>query len=92
MDEERIGTIEHYYPRVHAATVRLEGGDLRMGDLVHIVAPGVDIIERVTSLELDHRPIRSGHEGEVVGLLVSMPVGNRGTVFRIGDERHLLGD
>lgn len=87
MDEEtRIGTIEHYYPKVHAAVVKLDHGDLHVGDTIHIVGRGVDMRERVSSLELDHRPVHEAHDGDRVGCLVSYKVADQAEVFVVREE------
>lgn len=84
--EERIGTIEHYYPKVHAAVVKIEQGDLHVGDTLHIVGHGVDVRERVSSLQLDHRPVSEAHEGDRVGCLISYRVADKADVFLVHDQ------
>lgn len=71
MDERHIGWIEHYYPRVHAAVVRLDKGNVHVGDRIHIVGHGTDLVEEVTSLQVANKPVREGHRGESVGLWVA---------------------
>jgi hypothetical protein len=34
--EERIGVVTHYYSHLSVATLRLESGTLRVGDVIHI--------------------------------------------------------
>lgn len=69
MPEKPIGKVEHYYPKVKAAAVRLTKG-VKVGDEVHIVGHGDDFKEKVTSLQIDHKPIQEGQPGESVGLWV----------------------
>jgi hypothetical protein len=33
---ERIGVVSHYYSHLSVATLRLESGTLRVGDVIHI--------------------------------------------------------
>lgn len=86
MDEEPIGTIEHYYPKAHAAVLHVEQGEVCLGDVLHICGPGREVTERVTSLELEHRPIPAAHAGERVGVLVSAPVHEKDQVFLVHEE------
>jgi hypothetical protein len=69
MAEKPAGKVEHYYPKVQAAAVRLTK-KVKLGDEVHIVGHGDDFKEKVTSLQLDHQPIQEGQPGQSVGLWV----------------------
>lgn len=69
MPERRAGKVEHYYPKVSAAAVRLSR-KVKLGDRVHIVGHGDDFEEKVTSLQLDHQPIEEGQPGQSIGLWV----------------------
>ena len=69
MAEKPAGKVEHYYPKVQAAAVKLSK-KVKLGDQVHIVGHGDDFKEKVTSLQLDHQPIQEGQPGQSVGLWV----------------------
>jgi hypothetical protein len=69
MPERPVGKVEHYYPKVNAAAVRLTR-KVKLGDRVHIVGHGDDFEEKVTSLQLDHKPIDEGQPGQSIGLWV----------------------
>jgi U32 family peptidase len=88
----RIGEVIHYYPRVRAAAVRLDDGDLRHGDTIRIVGHGHEVTEPVRSLELDHRPIQSAHAGETVGVGVEAPVEERDAVYLVENASDLPDD
>ena len=83
MGETAVGIIEHYFPKAHAAVVFLTGGSLKEHDTVHIVGGGLDIVEPVTSLQLDNEQIHEAHLGERVGLRVDVPVPRNAKVFRV---------
>lgn len=69
MPESSVGKVEHYFPKVKAAAVRLTKR-VKVGDKVHIVGHGDDFTEDVTSLQLDRKPIQEGAPGQSVGLWV----------------------
>ncbi|HJQ93233.1 MAG TPA: hypothetical protein VJ874_02985 [Candidatus Thermoplasmatota archaeon] len=69
MAEKPAGKVEHYYPKVQAAAVKLSK-KVKVGDEVHIVGHGDDFKEKVTSLQLDREPIQEGQPGQSVGLWV----------------------
>jgi len=48
--------VTHYYSHLSVATVRLEVGTLRVGDVIHIRGHTTDFSQRVESLEINHAP------------------------------------
>ena len=83
MPEKRIGVIDHYYPRAHAAVVDLQERGIKVGQTVHIIGHGVDVTETVASLEKDHIAVEKARKGEHVGLLVDEPVHAKADVFLV---------
>lgn len=81
MRETRVGVVEHYFPRRKAAVVRLDRGDLHLGDTIHIVGRGCDLVDRVISMEIDHEPVNDAHGGQRVGLEVLLPPRPGAAVF-----------
>lgn len=80
--EEHVGTVEHYYPKVKAAAVKLDA-DLKLGDTIHIKGHSDDHTEKVTSMQLDHEPIQAGHAGESVGVRVPVKVHEHSEVTKV---------
>lgn len=85
MPETPVGKVEHYYPKVKAAAVRLNKR-VKVGDKVHIVGHGDDFTEKVTSLQLDHQPIQEGAPGQSVGLWVKERVHKGDDVLLVTPE------
>jgi hypothetical protein len=54
--EERIGAVTHYFSHLSVATIRLETGTLRVGDVIHIRGHTTDFTQKVESLEVNHAP------------------------------------
>lgn len=71
--ERRIGTVQHYYPKRRAAVVHLEA-PLHVGDHVHLAGKNTDFEEDVPRIELDHRALWEGLEGQDVGVQVDAKV------------------
>ena len=82
MAEKRIGVVEHYYPKAQAAAVHLTAG-LKVGDRIHIVGHGDDVVETVESLQIDHAGIPEGKRGQHVGVHVPERVHEGDEVFRV---------
>lgn len=77
-----IGTVTHYFPHVQAAVIKLKG-PLVMGDTVKIKGHTTDILQTVTSMQIDRIEISSAKKGDEIGLQVSSRV-------RQGDKTYKL--
>ena len=88
----RIGEVVHYYPKAHAAAVRLDDGELHAGDTIRILGHGHELTEPVTSLELDHHRISTGHAGETIGVAVDAPVREHDAVYLLDRSKDLPED
>jgi len=53
---KRIGRVIHYYNRLGVAVLDLEN-TLKVGDLIHVSGKTTDFIQRVGSMEVDHRKV-----------------------------------
>lgn len=75
--------VVHYYPRPHAAVIRVESGELLAGDTIHVRGHTTDFYQRVERLERDHAPVQRAGPGEEIAVQVSQRV-------REGDAVHRL--
>lgn len=80
-NELEVGVVEHFYPRVNVAVVKVQNGVIHRGDRLHIVGRGVDLEETIRSIELNHQPIAIAHEGEEVGIQLSTRVRENDRVY-----------
>lgn len=80
---EKIGKVTHYFPKVKAAAVLVLKDSIKLGDEIYIKGHTTDFKEKITSMELDHVPIKEGKKGQEIGLLVKSRV-------RIGDSVYKL--
>jgi hypothetical protein len=67
---ERIGVVTQYYSHLSVATLRLESGTLRVGDVIHIRGHTTDFSQRVESLEVNHAPATEVGPNDDFGLKV----------------------
>lgn len=82
---ERVGTVTHYFNRIHVAVIALTG-ELKVGDMVHIYGHTTDFIQRVGSMEVNHRKIEFAGPGEEIALEVVDRVRKGDTVYKITGE------
>jgi len=84
--EETVGTVTDYYAKVGVAAITLGEGALQVGDRIRIRGHTTDVIQRVESLQVDHRGVQRAERGSEVALKVGERVRKHDEVLR------LLGD
>ncbi len=83
--EIEVGKVTHYYNRIGVAVLSL-CERVQVGDTIHLLGRVTDFIQRVESLEIEHRKVPSAGPGEDVALKVEAPVREGDTVFRVVAE------
>jgi hypothetical protein len=81
--EERIGVITHHYSHLSVATLRLESGTLRVGDVIHIRGHTTDFNQRVESLEVNHAPATEVGPNDDFGLKVVEHAREHDVVYKV---------
>ena len=82
--EVQVGTITHFYNHICVAVLDLTG-DLKVGDIIHIIGHITDFEQRVSSLEIEHKKVQSVSAGMDVALQVEEPVRHGDCVFKLTD-------
>ncbi len=82
MNGKRIGEVTHYYDRINVVVIMLSHV-LKLGDQIHFLGHGSDFLQEITSMELDHKKIKSAKKNQEIALKVSKPVKNNTTVYLI---------
>ena len=85
--EERIGVVTHYYSHLSVATMRLESGTLRVGDVIHIRGHTTDFSQRVESLEVNHAPANEVGPNDDFGLKVVDHAREHDVVYKVRATR-----
>ena len=85
--EERVGVVTHYYSHLSVATMRLESGTLRVGDLIHIHGHTTDFSQRVESLEVNHAPANEVGLNDDFGLKVVDHAREHDVVYKVRATR-----
>ena len=76
-----IGAITHYYPKVHAAVVKLKK-PLSLGEPIRIKGRTVDFRQTVGSLQIDRKPIERARAGQEIGLEVFKEVQTGDAIYK----------
>ena len=80
---DRIGVVTHYYSHMSVATLRLESGTLRVGDVIHIRGHTTDFSQRVESLEVNHAPATEVGPNDDFGLKVIQHAREHDVVYKV---------
>jgi len=80
--EKLIGKVIHYYPKVKAAIVELKAS-LKIGDKIKLKKGEREFEQEVTSIQIEHKPIKRAKKGDKIGLLVIEPVKEGFEVYKI---------
>jgi translation elongation factor EF-1alpha len=78
-----VGIVTHYFPKVKAGVIKLSRGEIAVGDALHIKGHTTDFKQKVTSIEIDHVPIKKAKKGNEIGLLVKRRVRGGDIVFKM---------
>ena len=65
-----IGKVIHWYDKIGVAVVKL-GKSLKVGDSIKVKHGDSEFGEEITSMQLNHEPIKSGKKGDEVAIKLS---------------------
>jgi len=82
--EKQIGEITHYFGKIGVAVIKLKDG-LKVGESIKIVGGEREIIQEVSSMQVEYENIDKAKKGESVGLKVDGAV-------RPGDKVYLFAE
>lgn len=77
---EAIGTVTHWFGHLSVAALRLTA-PLAVGDRIHIRGHTTDLVETVSSMEIEHRKVDHAGPGDVA-LAVEGHVHEHDLIFR----------
>ena len=83
MTETKIGTVTHYFNNIHVAGVILTDGELHTGDTIHILGHTSDFMQKVGSMDMDHKQIEAATTGDDIGISVIDHAREHDTVYLV---------
>jgi hypothetical protein len=81
--EERIGSVIKFFDKTSIAAVKLDFGDLAMGDSIHVKGNNTDFTQKIDDLEFDHHPVQKGIRGQFIGIKLSQPAKPFDLVYKV---------
>lgn len=86
MVEEKIGFVEHFFTNVSVAAIKITNGELKIGDIIHIVGAHTDFKQKIDSMQIDRNPVELVKSGDDVGIKVKDRVRENDVVYKISEE------
>ena len=74
MADKPVGMVTHYFDHIGVAVIKIEKGDLAVGDKIKIQAKDGDFEQPVESMQIEHQQIEKAKTGDEFGLKVEQPV------------------
>jgi putative protease len=70
--EERLGSIIRFFDKTSIAAVKLDFGDLSVGDTVRIKGAETDFTQKIEAMEFDHKPVQHAARGQFIGIKLAL--------------------
>ena len=84
MEENQIGTVDHFYSNISVSMIKLTAA-LKVGDKIRIKGKGGELVQDVSSMQIDRVPAQEAKAGDLVSIKVGQKV-------RLGDTVHKVVD
>ena len=81
--EERVGSVIKFFDKTSIAAVKLDFGDLSMGDAIHVKGNNTDFSQKIDDLEFDHHPVQKAIRGQFIGIKLSQPAKPFDLVYKV---------
>ena len=83
MADKKIGTVTHYYDKIAVAVIKIENGDLKVGDKIKFKSKDDDeFTQKVESMQIEHANIDIAKKGDEFGLKVDHEVKPKTEVYK----------
>ncbi len=81
--EERVGSVIKFFDKISIAAVKLDFGELAVGDTVRIKGASTDFTQKIEDLEFDHKPVSKAIRGQFTGIKLLQPAKPFDLVYKI---------
>ena len=84
--EIEVAHVEDYFAHVGVVALKITADGIKIGDNLHFKGHTTDLVEKVTSIQIDHNPVEEAKVGDDVGIKVTDRVRTHDKVFKIISE------
>ncbi len=83
MSEQLVGSVTHFFPKAGVIAIEMAGGELKVGDTIHVVGHLTDFTEAVDSMQIEHEQKEVVKKGDLVGIKVAGHARPGDDVYRV---------
>lgn len=80
--EIEVGKVTHFFSKIGVAVIQVKD-KIKKGDKIHIRGHTTDFIQKVESMQINHKPINEANPGDDIGLKVKEKVREGDIVYKI---------
>jgi translation initiation factor IF-2 len=80
--EKEVGKITHYFSHIGVAVVLLSGS-IKAGDTIKIKGHGNEFVQKVASMQIEHKNLKEAKAKQEIGLKVDSPVKEGDIVYPV---------
>ena len=82
-DEEEVGKITHFFPKISVAVVEITKGSLKKGDKIHVKGATSDFTQKIASMQVEHETVEEAKKGDAIGLKVKDATREHDLVYKV---------
>ena len=80
--EVEIGEVTHYFGNLKVAVLEIDA-EIKLGDEIHIKGATTDFVQKVASIQVDHKEVETAGPGADVAMSVDGRVREGDAVFKV---------
>jgi len=75
--------VTHFFAHVKAGVIKLKKGTLAAGDTIYFKGHTTDFEQKVSTIQINHKPIDRAKKGQEVGLKIKSKIRHGDKVYKI---------
>ncbi len=84
--KEEVGVVDGFFSKIGVAAVQITGGELKVGDKIHIKGATTDFEQIVESMQIEKQNVEVAKKGDKIGIKVKEKVRPKDKVYKIIQE------
>ncbi|PIU41749.1 MAG: translation elongation factor-like protein [Candidatus Omnitrophica bacterium CG07_land_8_20_14_0_80_42_15] len=82
MEEKQIGTVDHFFGNISVSMIKLTDV-LKVGDKIRIKGSASELVQDVTSMQIDRVPTQEAKAGDLISIKVEKKVRKDDAVYKV---------
>ena len=81
--EIEIAEVDDYFGHIGVVALKITAEDIRVGDVLHFKGHTTDLIQEVSSMQVEHETVKEAKVGDHVGIKVNDRVRHHDKVYKV---------